>query len=121
MWKQQIALRNVLGDPWPSMSMVMCASCNKRARSAPPTPRHARSCGWHGSSGKPCSAPLSPCATARPPKPCPALSHARRVQEHGNAFRNDIDDRIALVATLNEVTRACSAVHMLMFLRVCWQ
>ena len=22
MWKQQIALRNVLGDPWPTMSMV---------------------------------------------------------------------------------------------------
>lgn len=47
MWKQQIALRNVLGDPWPSMSV-----------------------------------------------------------EHGrDAFRNDIDDRIALVATLNEVNR----------------
>jgi hypothetical protein len=40
------------------------------------------------------------------------------VQEHGKAFRNDIDDRIALVATLNEVTRACSAAHVNIFLRV---
>ena len=104
MWKQQIALRNVLGDPWPSMSMV---------RASPATPQasatNTRGGSGDGGSGEPGRA-LRPCAATCPrvcaPTPV-ALAHARGlVQEHGKAFRNDIDDRIALVATVNEV-RCC--------------